>query len=150
MWALPLLGDGKPVPVVVRDYTQLFGYLSPDDKWVVFDSNESGRAEIYIQPFPGPGEKRQISFEGGMDPRWGGNGKEVFYVAPDGYLMAAAVSVSAGGKQIQSEKPIGLFQTSLSRPHGYAATRDGQHFVLPIPVNRNSPPITILLTWAAR
>ena len=64
--------------------------------------------------------------------------------------MAAAVSVSAGGKQIQSEKPIGLFQTSLSRPHGYAATRDGQHFVLPIPVNRNSPPITILLNWAAR
>ena len=52
LWALPLLGDGKPVPVVVRDYTQLFGYLSPDDKWVVFDSNESGRAEIYIQTFP--------------------------------------------------------------------------------------------------
>jgi serine/threonine protein kinase len=150
LWALPLLGEGRPMPVVVRDYTQLFGFFSPDDKWVVYESNESGRSEIYIQPFPGPGEKHQVSFDGGGDPRWAGNGKEVFYIAPDGYLMAAAVSAVAGGKQIQSEKPVALFQTTLSRPHGYAATRDGQRFLLPIPVNRTSPPITILMNWAVR
>jgi Tol biopolymer transport system component len=150
LYVRPFFGDRNPVPVVVRDYTQLFGYFSPDDRWIVYESNESGRSEIYVQPFPGPGEKRQISLEGGWDPRWSGNGKEVFYIAPDGTLMAAEVSAVPGGKQIRSETPVPLFQTSLSRPHSYAVTRDGKRFLMPIPVDKTSPAITILLNWTER
>jgi len=94
----------------------------------------------------------QISLDGGGDPRWRGDGKEVFYVALDGTLMAATVSVSAGSKQIQAGKPTTLFRTLLGtgRPHGYAVDRAGQRFLIPTPVEKNMPPITILLNWSAR
>jgi len=95
----------------------------------------------------------QISLDGGADPRWRADGKEVFYVAPDGTLMAAAVSVNAGNKQIQAGKPTPLLRTLLGtggRPPGYDVDRAGQRFLIPTPVEKNIPPITILLNWAAR
>ena len=118
----------------------------------MYESNESGRPEIYIQAFPESGEKLRISLEGGGDPRWSANGKEIFYIAPDGTLMVVAVSIISGEKRIQYEKPAALFRTRLSigggRPHSYAVARNGQRFLLPIPVQKSLPPVTILLNWA--
>jgi len=148
LWARPLFGDRNPLPVVVRDYDQLFGCFSPDNQWIAYESNETGRPEIYVQSFTEPGEKRQISLEGGSDPRWSGNGKEIFFLAPDRKLMASGVTVA--GKRIQSEPPVPLFPTSVSRPHSYAVTRDGQRFLMPIAVDKTTSPITILLNWAGR
>jgi len=153
IWARPFFGAGTPFPVVEREFDQAVGSFSPDSRWIAYESNESGRYEVYIQPFPESGERLQISLDGGADPRWRADGKEVFYVAPDGTLMAAAVSVNAGNKQIQAGKPTPLLRTLLGtggRPPGYDVDRAGQRFLIPTPVEKNIPPITILLNWAAR
>jgi serine/threonine protein kinase len=152
LWVLPLFGKGQEYLAVQRDFEQYTGSLSPDNQWLVYESTDSGGSEIYVQRFPEAGDRRQISLEGGADPRWRRDGKEIFYIAPDGTLMAATISSAAGGKQIQSEEPVPLFQTNLTvgggRERGYAVTRDGQRFLLPIPVDKSVPPITILLNWA--
>src|SRR5262249_51547103 len=69
------------------------GQFSPDGKWIAYQSNESGRFEIYVRPFPGPGGKIQISTSGGAQPRWNKNGKEIFYVSLDSKMMAAPVQL---------------------------------------------------------
>jgi hypothetical protein len=123
-----------------REFDQGVGSFSPDSRWIAYESNESGRYEVYIQPFPESGEWLQISLDGSADPRWRADGKEVFYVAPDGTLMATAVSVNAGNKQIQPGKPTPLFRTLLGtggRPHGYDVDRAGQRFLIPTPVEKN-------------
>jgi Tol biopolymer transport system component len=154
LWARPFFDDGKPFPLANRDFGEFIGSFSPDNRWILYESNGSGRPEVYIQSFPELGEKRQISFEGGGDPRWRRDGKEIFYIAPDGTLMATTVSSLPGEKQIRSEKPVPLFPTTLTigggKPHGYAVAADGQRFLLPVPVQKNAPPIMLLLNWAEK
>src|SRR5439155_11831324 len=84
LWVLPLSGDKKPFPFLNTPFEEGEGQFSPDGKWIAYQSNESGRFEIHDQPFPGPGGKFQISSNGGAQPRWNKNGKEVFYVPLDG------------------------------------------------------------------
>ena len=79
--ALPLEGDRNPGPVVRRP-GRTNGQFAPDGQWIAFQSNESGRPEIYVQPFRRPGPKVRISTEGGIQARWRGDGKELFYLAP--------------------------------------------------------------------
>ena len=152
LWVLPLVGQRQAYPAVQRDFEQFTGSLSPDNQWIVYESTDSGRSEIYVQRFSESGDRWQISLDGGGDPRWRRDGKEIFYISPDGTLMAATVSLNQGGKQIQPGKPVALFQTPLSvgggKEHGYAVAHDGQRFLLPIPVEKSAPPITILLNWA--
>jgi Tol biopolymer transport system component len=87
LWALPMDGDRKPFPVVQTDFEERDGQFSPDGKWVAYQSNESGRMEIYVQPFSG-GRRELISAGGGAQVRWRHDGKELFYIALDGPLMA--------------------------------------------------------------
>jgi Tol biopolymer transport system component len=153
LWVKPFFGEGNPYRVVQRNFEQNAGSLSPQDsQWILYESTDSGQSEIYLQRFSESGDRLQVSLAGGDDPRWRSDGKEIFYVALDGTLMAASVSVTAGGKQIQPETPVGLFQTPLTlgigREHGYAVSADGQRFLIPIPVEKSSPPITLLLNWA--
>ena len=84
LWALPLDGDRKPFPVVQTTFEERDGQFSPDGKWIAYQSNESGRVEIYVQPFPGTGRKERISTSGGTQVRWRRDGKELFYIALDG------------------------------------------------------------------
>jgi Tol biopolymer transport system component len=81
IWALPIGGaDRKPFPVVQTKFNEHSGQFSPDGKWIAYMSSESGRYELYVQLFPGPGGKTQISASGGRSPRWRRDGKEMFYV----------------------------------------------------------------------
>jgi serine/threonine protein kinase/Tol biopolymer transport system component len=152
LWVLPLFGKGEAYLAVQRESEQFTGSLSPDNQWMVYESTDSGRSEIYVQRFSESGDRSQISIDGGADPRWRSDGKEIFFVAPGGTLMASKVGVAAGGKQVQPEKPVSLFQTNLTvgggKEHGYAVTHDGQRFLLPVSVEKSTPPITILLNWA--
>ncbi len=91
LWALPLDGDKKPFPVVRTNSNEPYGQFSPDGKWIAYQSNESGRDEVYVQPFPGPGAKVRISTNGGAQMRWRRDGKELFYIALDGRLMAVPI-----------------------------------------------------------
>src|SRR5262249_52876426 len=75
LWILPVFGDKKPFSFLKTPFDESDGQFSPDGKWIAYQSNESGRFEIYVQPFPGPGGKFQISTNGGAQPRWNKNGK---------------------------------------------------------------------------
>ena len=92
LWALPLFGERKPIEVARTPFREFEGRFSPDGHWVAYESTETGRAEIYVQPFPGPGPKSQISVGGGAYPRWRRDGLELFYLAPGKQLMAVSIA----------------------------------------------------------
>src|SRR5207248_11172645 len=94
IWALPLVGERTPFPVVQTQFDEIQGQFSPDGQWIAYASNESGRYEIYIRSFAAAGTKRQVSTGGGLQPRWRRDGKELFYVAPDHRMMAVAIDAA--------------------------------------------------------
>jgi len=105
LWVLPVSGDKKPFPFLKTSFEERDGQFSTDGKWIAYRSNESGRFEIYVQPFPGPGGKFQISSNGGAQPRWNKNGKEIFYVSLDSKMMAAPVKSSPDGLCLANSSP---------------------------------------------
>jgi Tol biopolymer transport system component len=113
LWALPMFGDQKPIPVANREFDEVSGRISRDLRWVAYESNEAGRFEIVVQAFRDPTVKWQISSGGGMQPRWRGDGKELFYVAADGTLMAASISLSPDGRTLQPGPPVPLVRNRL-------------------------------------
>jgi Tol biopolymer transport system component len=120
-------------PFVERDPS-----FSPDDAWIAYVSNESGRDEIYVERFPTHDARRQISNGGGQAPRWRGDGKELFFVAPGGTLMAV---------DFTNEKaaPKALFRLP---GNGYDVARDGQRFLIDQPVDDVSTvPLTFVSNW---
>ena len=114
LWAMSKLGDPKPFPVMRTDFDEIQGQFSPNGRWIAYTSNESGRYEVYIRPFPDQGGAWRVSTDGGVTPRWRHNGKELFYVAPDNRMMAAALQVSADGRTASPEPPSALFSTRLT------------------------------------
>jgi len=150
IWVLPLFGDRKPTPIARTPAGELRGRFSPDGRSVAYESNESGRSEIYVQTFPDLGRKAQISTGGGTAPVWRGDGRELFFRSPDDQLMAARISSS--GTQLDTDTPFVLF-TLPAGPNRdgtnsapYAASRDGQRFLVNTFVEGASP-ITVLLNW---
>ena len=92
LWFLPLAGDGKPYALVEDPSQQGAGRFSPDERWFAYQSNEFGRFEIFVKSFPPAAAKWQVSTEGGSQPRWRRDGKELFYLAADGRLMTVPIA----------------------------------------------------------
>ena len=149
LWVLPLGGDRKPFPFLQTEFNEFDGQFSPDGRWIAYTSDESGRNEIYVAPFPGPGGKQQISASGGRQPRWRGDGKEIFYLAPDNKLMAAEVNGPGASLVIGAVRP--LFEAHpYESGYVYDATADGQRFLVNSVVEQKaSAPITMVLNWTA-
>jgi serine/threonine protein kinase len=146
LWIVPVDGDKKPVAVAHTDFTENAGRISPDSKWMAYTSNESGRNEIYVQRFPQADGKWQISTDGGGTVRWRGDGREIFYTAPDNRLMAVSVTLPEEGANVEVGVPVSLF----TMPAGaqYTVTPDGQRFLGSVPTEEaRVPPITIILNW---
>ena len=148
---LPVAG-GEPTRFLTSKGSEANGQISPDGKWVVYASDESGNWEIYVTSFPGAAGKWQVSRGGGTEPRWGGDGKEVFYIAPSGMLMAVPVN---GESTFTTGTPSPLFQIHGRAPisstdvFSYDVAKDGKRFL----VNRyvkpdHVAPLTILLNAA--
>jgi Tol biopolymer transport system component len=156
LWVLPMTGQQKPIPVAHSAFQEMMGEFAPDGRWVAYQSNESGRYEIYLQSFPTPSVRVQISSSGGAQPRWRRDGKELFFVALDGRLMAASVSVNASG-QVQPGVPVSLFVTQAAggavpgvQKQQYAVAPDGQRFLVnTISDDAAAAPITLVLNWKA-
>lgn len=154
LWVLALLEDRKPFAFLQTPYNESQAQLSPDGRWMAYASDESGRGEVYIQSFPMAGSKRQVSTNGGIQPRWRGDGKELFYLAADRKLMAALVR---GEAALEVGTPTALFQTSLDLQGPtapdfrqlYDVTADGQRFLLNVAPEEVVSPITVVLNWTA-
>jgi Tol biopolymer transport system component len=153
---LPLVGEPKPVPVATTNFDEVQGQFSPDGRWVAYASNETGRYEVYVRPFPGPGGKWPVSTSGGITPRWRHDGKELFYVSPDNGMMAAPIQITADGPPILGA-PVPLFPTRLvigntgsagvtSRAQ-YAVAPDGRFLLNVSADDPAASPITIVLNW---
>jgi dipeptidyl aminopeptidase/acylaminoacyl peptidase len=128
------------------------GQFSPDGTQIAFHSNQSGRFEVYVRPFPGPGSPVRVSTNGGAQVRWRPDGRELFYIAAGGQLMAAPIQRPADG-QVLAGIPIPLFATHIGRvitPVGaqYAVSPDGQRFLMNAVVGDvGSAPIRLIVNW---
>ena len=124
-------GDRTPKVFVSSKQSELNGTFSPDGRWVAYQSNASGRYEIVVRPFPNKDPARTISRDGGRYPRWRGDGKELFFVSPDGTMMAAGFDATNG---VSQGVPQPLFPTQIrvgdNRP--YAVDKNGQRFLLKV------------------
>jgi len=141
---------GAARPVLEAAFNQQGARLSPDGRWLAYESDESGDFEIFVRSFPDPGERRQVSVGGGRQPRWRRDGREIFYVSPDRKIVSVEVRP---GPPFDVGQPRALFQTRIlpqveARNH-YDVTGDGQHFVVNSRRGEDaSLPITVLLGWA--
>jgi Tol biopolymer transport system component len=134
IWAVPVTGDKKPFPLVESGFAENFAQVSPDGKWLAYQSNETGRPEIYVKPFPeGPG-KWQVSTDGGQFPRWRGDSAELFFYFNNNVISAA---VRASGASFEAEVPKTLFGlgapgAAVNHPpyHRFDVTADGRRFLI--------------------
>jgi serine/threonine protein kinase/Tol biopolymer transport system component len=156
LWVLPVSGDKKPFPFLKGPFEERDGQFSPNGKWIAYQSNESGRFEIYVQTFnKGLGGKFQISSNGGAQPRWNKNSKEIFYVSLDSKMMAAPVKFSPDGQLLETGTPAVLFPVRIARgplpgvfKQQYAVSSDGQRFLVNLAVDEGAAsPITLIYNW---
>jgi hypothetical protein len=148
IWAVPLFGDRKPFPIVQSSAEDVWGTFSPDGKWVAYESDESGRGEIYVVPFPGPGGKWQVSIAGGVAPLWR-TGKELFYSTPDSRIVAVEFNVQ--GKNFVVGKSRELFSGhAFGNSAGQDVTPDSKRWLLALPVDQvNASPLILVTNWTA-
>jgi Tol biopolymer transport system component len=157
IWALPLDESGKPgkpSPVVQTIFDEQKAQFSPDGNWIAYQSDESGRHEIYIGPFPGPRNKWPVSTNGGSQVRWRRDMKELFYIALDGRLMAVPIRVASNATPPEVGTPVALFAPPLGGAvqradfrHQYMVSSDGQRFLVATATEGVNSPITIILNW---
>jgi eukaryotic-like serine/threonine-protein kinase len=149
LWLLPLDGERNPRPFLNTQFFENQAAISPDGRWVAYRSGESGRPEIYVATFPQLSGKWQVSLDGGEEPQWRRDGKELFFTNQDRKLMAAEVKIGSG--TFEAEAPKLLFETQLILEKGrnrFVVTGDGQRFLLIAPL---TPPvlINVTLNWTA-
>ena len=151
IWLLPdpggPLGDRKPVRLTSIAGNKQNGQFSPDGHWVAYNSNGSGRLEVYVVPFLGTGGLKQISTRGGAQPRWRRDGEELFYVASDNNLMAVEVSLHAGSIEVGAPRLL-FGPLILGGGFMYDVSPDGQRILAVTETNQDSDePITIVQNW---
>jgi eukaryotic-like serine/threonine-protein kinase len=152
LWYLSC-ADRVAKPLLQAKWTVQNAQFSPDGRWMAYASNETGNTEIYVSPFPNANGKWQVSSAGGQEPRWRQDGKELFYLTPDGKMMAVAVTTGASFK---AGSPISLFQTHRRQPvsalevFSYDVSGDGQRFLIATKMDEGNPaPLSVLLNWAS-
>jgi Tol biopolymer transport system component len=157
LWALPLDAPRKPFEVVRTEFNETMAQFSPNGSWIAYQSDKTGRDEIYLRPFPGPGPDSPVSIDGGAQVRWNANGRELFYVAADDRLMAVPITTAADGKTVEPGAPSPLFTTrvgstaTLKYRQQYVVSGDGQSFVMnSLVAEPSTSPITVILNWKPR
>jgi Tol biopolymer transport system component len=145
--------DRVAKPLMQANWTVRNAQFSPDGRWIAYSSNETGSLEIYVSPFPNISGKWQVSNAGGQEPHWRHDGKELFYVSPDGKMMEVAVTA---GTNFKAGTPVVLFQTHRRQPvssqdhFSYDVSADGQKFLIITKMEEaNAAPLSVLLNWSS-
>jgi len=146
VWAVPVDGSQKPIPVARGPHNEINGRFSPDSRWVAYVSNESGRNEIYLVPFQHGGDKSQVSTQGGIDPTWSRDGKTLYYTSGQNDIWAVAVATR--GDTVELKPPQHLFNTPIQiTPSGsFDVTRNGRFLI----ISSGEPsdvPMTLVQNW---
>ncbi len=151
LWTLWVGGERHAEPYRETSASDLQAQLSPDGKRLAYSSNESGQLEVYVQDFPVPGGKAQISTEGGDRPRWNRNGDELFYVGLDGRLMSVSIQ-PAPAPDIGTPRP--LFATQMpcggTREFCYDVSPDGYRFLVNTLIGEPKRTIEVVVNWQAQ
>ena len=135
------LDEKKPHPYAASDFVETTPRLSPDGKWLTYQSNESGVFEVYLAPFPPTGGKWQVSTKGGVTPRWRGDGRELFYI-DDAKIVSVPVTLGASP---QIGAVTQLFELPKGSVPSFDVTRDGQRFLCIEPVGDEPPPAPLIV-----
>ena len=143
LFALPMRGERKPVPIASNSGTIEWARFSPDRKWIAYDAQEGGGSQVYVIPFQSQGERRPVSTQGGSRPRWRDDGRELYYVAPDRTIISVPVTPGAA---LQLGTPTPLFHANPLADVGYAPSPDGQRFLVNSADTGFQPP-TVVLNW---
>ncbi len=153
LWAFDMTSpDRAPRVVANTPAEEVLAAFSPDGRWVAYQTNESGRFEVVVQPFPDAVGRWQVSTAGGVAPRWRADGRELYFLAPDATMMA--VPVTAAGTSLEAGTPVPLFRTRIvdggtvtnNRPQ-YAVARDGRFLINQPVADASAAPITLILNW---
>jgi dipeptidyl aminopeptidase/acylaminoacyl peptidase len=148
VWALPLFGDRKPFPVAHTAATENWGAFSPDNKWVVYSSDETGRAELYAVPFPSGNGKWQISTNGGIFSVWP-PGKELFYQTPDNHFIGVEIEAQGGNLVVGKSRPL-LGGRAFGNATGLYPVPDKKRWLVSLPVEEpNASPLILTTNWTA-
>ncbi|MEO5895739.1 MAG: protein kinase [Vicinamibacterales bacterium] len=157
IWALPMDGSGKAFPVAHSDFDEDGGQFSPSGDWIAYVSNQSGRSEIYLQRFPDGADNQVVSTNGGGQVRWGRDGKELFYVSPDGQLTAVPVSLPSKPGPAVVGTPVTLFTPPLGHApqradfrHQYMVSEDSQRILVATVAEEPTAPIAVIMNWKPR
>jgi Tol biopolymer transport system component len=150
LWVLDLDQERKPIPFAQTASNEPHGAFSPDGRWVLYQSSESGRNEIYVSPFPATGAKTLVSTSGGQNPHWRGDGKEAYFLSGNS-LMSASVELS--GERVGIGGTQTLFQDHRFRRLGwsnpFAVSANGQRFLFNISSENGPDPVTLVVNWTA-
>jgi Tol biopolymer transport system component len=151
LYALPRTGDRKPITLVESQFSIDEARFSPDGKWIAYGSTESGEWEVYVAAFPAFDHRQRVSSHGGGQVRWRADGKELYYLSPDGKVMAVA---ARAGSPLEFIVPKELFQSPIARPSmnidQWGVSRDGQRFLFIAPMQTQAAtidPITVVVNW---
>ena len=153
IWAVAADGHAPAIPVVRTPFDEQDGQFSPDSRWIAYESNETGRPEVWVRPFPGPGSAVPVSTAGGSQPRWRDDGRELFYVDLRGRLMSVPVSVHPADGALEPSTPTALFLLEnydfVPERQQYVVADHGQRFIgvggIESAAAKQVPPLTILL-----
>ena len=150
IWALPMDGSAEAFPVLQSEFAEVRPNFSPDGKWFSYGSNESGRFEVYVRQFPGPGGQWQVSTDGGSESAWSADGREIFFIDAAGNLSVVPVET---GATFTAGLPEVLFDPAVFptvQRNRYLATSDGERFLVLATMSGESiRPTTVVLNWSA-
>ena len=152
IWVLPLFGERKPFPVIHTEFLESQGTFSPNFRWIAYTTNETGQPNVYVQPFLRGGEKHRISPNGGRNPHWRADGRELFYLDASGTMTVVPIDATD-----TFGLPKALFPTGLvSVNNMYTVTRDGQRFLvdagplaLGLAQRPQITPLTVIVNWTS-
>jgi Tol biopolymer transport system component len=145
IWVLPLFGDRKSFPYVATEFQESFARLSPNGRWLAYQSNASTRPDVYVESFPQHGGRWQVSTNGGRVPVWSRDGRELFYYSGDGKIMVVEIKP---GEQFVWGTPKPLFEAAIGNPIRFEVSKDGRRFLLPVPEEQaGSGLMNVVLNW---